>query len=206
MSIENLNNFENNAVLLINQNETDIATLQTDSGTNTTDIVTLEGYFGSMTAGAGITGGTGTIAKTTIANDASFFHTKMILDLTGLHSTAAADIIGIDGTAEVCHLGQVTAAANGTVIAGRITCMEAAAGGGVDIDVYSATEGTGVEEGDIASLTSTQLINAGQLSLGGVGIFTALPAADSYLYLVNQSATDADYTGGIFLIELFGYA
>jgi hypothetical protein len=36
---------------------------------------------------------------------------------------------------------------------------------------------------------------------------TAVPAANEYLYLVQGDAvgTDADYTAGKFLIELYGY-
>lgn len=200
MAIENLNNFQNNAVLLINQNETNIAAAQTN-------ITTLQGYYSTMTAGTGITGGTGTIHEASAQNHNGVFVTRILMDMTGLRSTAADDIIGVDGTANPCYIGQITAAANGTILGGKVTCLEVPAGGDPDIDLYSATEGTGVEDGAIADLTETQLLNSGDwLAVGDVKFLSATPAANEYLYLVAGATTDADYTAGRFLIELYGYA
>ena len=156
-------------------------------------------------AGTGITGGTGTIYRSSVIREGGIIRTSILIDLTGLRSTASGDIIGVDGTSNVCHIGQITAARNGTILAGRMTCFEAPTGGDPDINVHSATEGTGVEDGAISSLTETLLVNAGDATLGSVVIFTAVPAADEFLYLTLGDTTNADYTAGKLLIELFGY-
>ena len=156
-------------------------------------------------AGTGITGGTGTIYRSSVIREGGIIKTSILIDLTGLRSTANGDIIGVDGTSNVCHIGQITAARNGTILAGRMTCFETPAGGDPDINVHSATEGTGVEDGAIADLTETLLVNSGDLSTGTVVIFTGVPAADEFLYLTLGATTDADYTAGKLLIELFGY-
>jgi len=156
-------------------------------------------------AGTGITGGTGTVYRSSVIREGGIIKTSILIDLTGLRSTASGDIIGVDGTSNVCHIGQITAARNGTILAGRMTCFEAPTGGDPDINVHSATEGTGVEDGAISSLTETLLVNAGDATLGSVVIFTAVPAADEFLYLTLGDTTNADYTAGKLLIELFGY-
>ena len=156
-------------------------------------------------AGTGITGGTGTIYRSSVIREGGIIKTSILIDLTGLRSTANGDIIGVDGTSNVCHIGQITAARNGTILAGRMTCFEAPAGGDPDINVHSATEGTGVEDGAISGLTETLLVDSGDLAVGTVVTFTGVPAADEFLYLTLGATTNADYTAGKLLIELFGY-
>lgn len=133
----------------------------------------------------------------------SITKTQILIDLTGLNEGGGAgDIIGDDGQANA-HFGQITAALNGTIVAGRMTCLEVPAGGTADIDVHSATEGTGSEDAAISGLTNTELLNAGTWTAGAVKAL-APPAANEYLYLVGQGTGDTAYTGGIFLIEFFG--
>ena len=156
-------------------------------------------------AGTGITGGTGTIYRSSVIREGGIIKTSILIDLTGLRSTANGDIIGVDGTSNVCHIGQITAARNGTILAGRMTCFETPAGGDPDINVHSATEGTGVEDGAISDLTETLLVNSGDLATGTVVTVTGVPAADEFLYLTLGATTNADYTAGKLLIELFGY-
>ena len=184
----------------------------TGTGTETTQMSISSAGFASLDAnklateaGTGITGGTGTIYRSSVIREGGIIKTSILIDLTGLRSTASGDIIGVDGTSIVCHIGQITAARNGTILAGRMTCFEAPTGGDPDINVHSATEGTGVEDGVICSLTETLLVNAGDATLGSVVIFTAVPAADEFLYLTLGDTTNADYTAGKLLIELFGY-
>lgn len=156
-------------------------------------------------ADVGITGGTGTIYKTSVNRDGGIITTRIMIDLTGLNSGASAgDIIGVNG-AGVAHIGRITAARNGTILMAKIECYETPAGGDDDIDVYAADEATGVEDVAISTLTETQLVNAGAHALGTVDDFTALPAAGQYLYLVNQGTGNATYTAGKFLITLWGY-
>lgn len=88
-----------------------------------------------------------------------------------------------------------------------MTCLEVPAGGADDIDLYSASEATGVFDGKIADLTETALVTSGGAwTLGGMKALSAVPAANAYLYLTGgESGTAAAYTAGKFLIELDGY-
>jgi hypothetical protein len=162
------------------------------------------GSLTNVTAGTGISTGTGTIVQTSVTEIDDIITTKILLDITGLHSTGAGDIIGVDGTALYCNIGQSTTAENGIVIASTMSCSETPVGGDTDIDLYSATVGTGVEDGAISSLTQTSIINGASLAvggeIGGIGV-----AATEWLYLVAVGATDADYSAGRFLITLTGY-
>ena len=161
----------------------------------------------TMSAGAGITGGSGTIYKSEVVKLGDIIHTTIIIDLTGLNSSAAGDIIGKQATAS-CHLGQITAAVNGTILFGEINCLETPAGGEPDIDVYTATVSTGTEDVAISGLTETAVLNTGAdwtLTKDPMA-FTTVPPADGYLYLVGSGGgTDATYTAGKFLISLWGY-
>ena len=58
----------------------------------------------NMSAGTGITGGTGTIYKANVEVAGDLITTSILIDLTGLRNTAAGDIIGVDGTSNVCHI------------------------------------------------------------------------------------------------------
>jgi hypothetical protein len=85
--------------------------------------------------------------------------------------------------------------------------LEAPAGGEPDIDLYSATESTGTEDAAITGLVETALLLTGaDWTIDLVRALTDIPADVEYLYLVGSGAgTDAIYTAGKFLIELFGY-
>jgi hypothetical protein len=158
-------------------------------------------------AGAGITGGPGTVYASSVRKIGGIYYTNILLDLTGLSSaTDDLDIIGVSTPA--AHLGQITAARNGTILAGRMTCLEVPASL-TDIDLYAAESGAGVFEGGIAALTGTEtalITSGGAWTAALAKIFTGIPAADTYLYLVNGAADTADvFTAGKFLIEMFGY-
>lgn len=155
-------------------------------------------------AGAGFTAGTGTVYKSSVFNAGGIITTRIILDLTGLNDFAAGDIIGKNASALPAHIGQITAARNGTIFSVRMTCLELPAGGDVDIDLYSADEGTGAPDSAISSLVETQIINSGDWTAGAVKLADTI-AAGQYLYLVNGDTTPGTYTAGKYLIELFGY-
>lgn len=156
----------------------------------------------ALDIGTGITTGTGTICKAHGGPQDGVFVVRVVIDLTGLNAGGTAgDIIGVNGTALPCYIARIPTM---TVLGGRMTCLEAPAGGDTDIDLYSATEGTGVEDQAISALTETQLINGGVQSLGTVTVFAADPTVNAYLYLVGQAGGDATYTAGRFLIEIFG--
>ena len=168
-------------------------------------ILNLEGKTNGS-PGAGISGGTGTIFKSSVMRIGGIIRTSILIDLTGLaSSTDDLDIIGQGVSA--AYLGQITAAKNGTILSGRMTCLEVPTGGADDIDLYSATEGTGAFDGGIASLTETALITSGGAwTLALTKALGAVPAANEYLYLTGgEAGTAATYTAGKFLIELDGY-
>lgn len=185
---------------------------EVSKNTTTGTYTSLSGYGIGLTTGAGtgITTGTGTVYKSGVQRDGEIIMTRIFIDLTGLNSkNTDLDIIGVDGTALPCHIGQITATQNGTIIAGTMRCLEVPAGGDPNIALYSATEGTGVEDGLISALTETALFDPNaDWTIDMSRSLTAVPAADQYLYLVQGDATgtDATYTAGKFLITLIGYA
>lgn len=160
---------------------------------------------GDMTPGTGISTGTGTICEHSVTKVGGIYKTEILIDLTGLNGCGSAgDIIGVDGGAANCHIGQITAAVNGTIIAGQMACYEAPAGGNADINLYSATESTGAQDAAISGLVETELVNAGAASAGSIVDLTGWPAADEYLYLTTGANTDADFSAGRLLITLWG--
>ena len=165
---------------------------------------TLTGNTIATTAGTGITTGTGTVYQAGVIKIGEVFHTTILLDLTGLASSGSGDIIGKAATAN-SHIGQITAAVNGTVLGGKLTCLEAPAGGDPDINLWYADEATGTEDAAVTSLTNqVQICDSGDLALNSV-VSLATVAADKYLYMATGAATNADYTAGKLLIEFWGY-
>lgn len=182
----------------------------TAEATFTAAATTLPGQLSATesvanTAGVGITGSAETWI-TSVEKIGSIIKTTMLIDLTGLNSGGTADdIIGADG-AGVAHLGQITTALNGVITAARLTCLETPATGDDDINVWSATEATGVEDTAISALTETQLCNSGDLVAGTVVALTP-PAANQYIYLTGGTGdSDATYTAGKLLLEFWGKA
>ena len=179
--------------------------ISTLSSINSSGFASLDANTMAVEAGTGITTGSGTLYRSSVQRVGGIITTRILIDLTGLRSTGSGDIIGVNGTALVCHIGQITAATNGTILTGSMECFEAPAGGDPDINIHSATEGTGVEDGAISGLAETLLVDAGDATLGSKVYFTAVPAADEFLYLTTGAATDADYTAGKLFIQLMGY-
>lgn len=178
----------------------------TSAATEFTGTVAL-GTTAQMTAGTGVTTGTGTLYKAGVVQQGTIIETTLVFDITGLASNVAGDIIGKDGGTANCHFGQITAATNGTILGGYMTCIEVPAGGSTDIDVYSATVATGAEDAAIADLTETALLaHGGAWTAAASQGFTTVPPADGYLYLTNGGSTsDNAYTAGKFVIKLYGY-
>lgn len=144
-----------------------------------------------------------------VAKEGGLYKTSILLDLTGVVSAATEkDIIGNDDAANA-HIGQITAARNGTIIAGRITCLETPGGGEVDIDLIAHETGTLAEDTayDAGGTPIVVLAAAADWAVGDVKIATGFPAANDYLYLAvgtGTSPTAGTYTAGKFLIEFFG--
>jgi len=162
-----------------------------------------------MTPGTGISTGTGTVYAASVVKVGSLYKTTIFIDVTGLHGGGDADdIIGVDGETANCHIGQITAAKNGTIVYGQITCLETPAGGDPDIDLYgSADEATGAQDAALTTLTGEEkLLDHGDWTAAAATpvALSALPDADGYMYLVQGAATDEAYSAGQFLIELWG--
>ena len=141
----------------------------------------------------------------TVERTGNIIKTTMYIELKGLKSTATTgDIIGDTGAS---HIGQITTAVNGVIFKGQVSCAVVPTTGDDDIDIYSATEGTGAYDADIGDLTETQLVDSGgSYAIGTVKPFTALPAANSYLYLTAGATTAGEYDAGKIIIEMWGLA
>jgi hypothetical protein len=165
--------------------------------------------LGTMTKGAGVAGMETYAASVERVGD--LIHTKIVIDLTGLVGSATdVDIIGDTGAASA-HIGRVTAAVNGTIVAGQVTCLELPAGGADDIDFYSSEVATGTQDvaiTDAALGSEIALVTSGAAWASGTTKgMTGLPAADDYIYVVNgEAAAGGTFSAGKFLIELFGTA
>lgn len=159
-----------------------------------------------LTPGTGLSTATGFVHNSTIIRQGAFAVTRIFMDLTGLNSGGVAgDIIGKDGGTANCHFGQVTAATTGVIYAGRVMCIEAPAGGDPDINFDSGDEATGAENAAVSGLTNhTALVNTGDLAIGSNVTFTLNPLDDQYLYMSVGTSTDADYTAGKIIVELWG--
>ena len=166
----------------------------------------LSGYELAVQAGSGIVG-TAAAYATSVLQVGDLIYTDIFIDLAGLNSGGtAADIIGKAATAN-CHIGQIKAEVNGTIVAGTMTCLEVPATGEPNIDLYSAVESTGTEDAAVTGLTETALLeSSGDWTKALTQALATMPAADEYLYLVAGDATDATYSAGKFLIRLIGTA
>jgi len=133
--------------------------------------------------------------------------TSILIDLVGLASGGANDIIGKDGGVANCHIGQYTVASCGTLDAIKMSWLELAAGGDPDINLCSADEATLAENTALSAGTNpVTIINGGDGTATDNTKLSArtLATADQYLYLSNGASTDAAYTAGRLLIELWG--
>lgn len=156
-----------------------------------------------LTRGAGVD--TAESYVTGIRREGSLIVTSIVVDLSTLIGSATdLDIIGESAAAD-CHWGQITTAKSGTLVGGKVTCLEVPAGGTADIDFYSAAESTGAQDALVTSLTETALITAGGAwTSGATKGMTGLPAANDYLYIANGAASGGTFSAGKFLIELYG--
>lgn len=156
-----------------------------------------------LTRGAGVD--TAESYAAGISRSGTLITTRIVVDISTLIGSATdLDIIG-ESAAASCHWGQITAAKSGTLIGGRVTCLEVPAGGTADIDFYSATVSTGTQDVDVTTLTETVLVTSGGAwTSGATKGMTGLPPADDYLYIVNGAASGGTFTAGKFLIELYG--
>lgn len=182
----------------------DATATQTISGTKT--------FSGTVTTGLELTRGAGVDTaesyETSVVREGGLIITKIVLDLSTLVGSATdTDIIGETGGAASCHWGQITTAINGTMIGGRVTCLEVPAGGTADINFYSAVESTGAQDALATSLDEVVLVDSGGAwTSGATKGMTALPRANDYIYIANGAAAGGTFSAGKFEIVLFGSA
>ena len=169
-----------------------------------------------LTAGTGITAGSGTVYKSWKEQNGGVIHTSIFIDITGLQAQGTLNyIIGKDAQAN-CHIGQITAAATGTIFAGQMSCLEAPANVDQDIDLSASTSAVLAESTDItaaAGYDKIQDVNidwtADNTTTGVLKFVPAdLPGDGDYLYLsIGEGGTgDGAATAGQFLIEFWGTA
>ena len=119
--------------------------------------------------------------RSDVDTNVNIVKTTIMIDLTGLNSGGTiGDIIGKDGSG-VAYIGRVTTANQGVVFGTTMECFETPAGGDPDINLHSATEGTGVEDTAISDLTETLIINGGDQTAGTRTAGGEI-AADQFLY------------------------
>ena len=161
---------------------------------------------GTMTASTVMAALLGAYNVTTFRTG-NIIKTTMYIDLTGAKTTTTdLDVIGNTGA---CHIGQVTAAVNGAIFAGQVSCAEVPTTGADDIDLYSSTAATGAYDAAANGLAGAAAImtSGAAHAIGTVKPFTILPAANSYLYLANgEAGTVGTYDAGILVIEMWGLA
>ena len=193
------------------RSENGFETVSKNAATGTITITSGNKMINEAEGGAGIEGAAAVYVtqverfKSDTATNVNIVKTTILIDLTGLtKSGTAGDIIGRDG-AGVAYFARVTTADQGVIFGIQMTCLEVPSAGNGDIDIFSATEGTGGEDTAIGSLTESQITNGGALVAGSMVAGGAI-AADQFLYLVNaQGAGAGTYTGGRLLIELTGH-
>ena len=175
-------------------------TLEDDS--NISGAVHLSGMTG-LSAGSGFSDAA--LYKSWRSELGSITKTELLIDLTGIRSTAANDIIGNDGAASA-NIGQYTTAVMGTLFAVEMSCIEAPGGGDPDINLAFADEATLAEDSALSAGTNNgTVLNNGDLAAEKeYWAITGFPAANQYLYLVAGATTDGDYNAGVIKIEFYG--
>ena len=161
---------------------------------------------GLMTPGA-IIGAALADYDVTVFRTGNIIKTTMFIDLQGAKSaTGNLDIIGNTGATNT--IGRVTTAINGVIFAGQVSCAEVPTTGDDDIDLYAATAADGAYDAAVTGVAgAAALMTAGGAhAIGTVKPFTALPAADAYLYLVTGDITAGTYAAGKLIIEMWGLA
>ena len=163
--------------------------------------------------GAGITEAAGEVYRSWtefygVSGIDGLIKTSIYLDLTDLRHTATNGVVGKNGTSNPCYIAKVTAANTGTIVSGKMTCLEVPDATAINAAIYRSTSGTIVESTAASGMAGSGMVcDGGDQAIGEVTIFTnsILPNANDYLYFVcDGSGADADYTKGKFLIEMWG--
>jgi hypothetical protein len=160
---------------------------------------------GTMAPSAAVLAAATTAINYTTVRLGNVVETTIVVDLTGLKGTTTDhDIIGDTGAS---HIGQVTTAVNGAIFAGEVHCAVVPTVGPDDIDLATATVATGAYDADVTAVTGYAAImtSGGAHAIGTIKPFTALPAANSYLYLASgEGGTAGTYGAGKLIIKMWG--
>jgi len=137
--------------------------------------------------------------------------TKIHFDLTGLGGKggAANDVLGLPAGGNA-FIGRNVVGTNGVIYRAELACIElaAAASGSATVDIDVATNASGTIAYDGAGGTA-KLFNTGGM-VAGQELSNITPAitANDFFYLVeaDTAATDGVYSGGQFVLTLYGHA
>ena len=132
--------------------------------------------------------------------------TTVKFDLTGLASSASTeDAIGL-AAGGVAYLGQNVVATNGIIFRATLSCLETPTGTTVATDIDIATNSSGTIAYD-GAVSTAKLINGASLAVGQT-VQNLLPAMTDthYLYIVSGTGSAGTYTGGMFILTMYGHA
>lgn len=144
---------------------------------------------------------------TTIEQINNVIVTTILVDIDGLDSgTQANGVIGNTGGAAAAHFGKITTAVNGLIYKAEISCLEAAATGGTDIDLSFNT--TALAQNANGAGGAPVTINNGVLSIGefndSTGVALTGNLNNHFIYLLDVGTSAAEYSAGKFVIRLYG--
>lgn len=176
---------------------------------------------------SGLQAGTGVsacVASSTILRDGHLITTEITLDLGNAEDPVSSAgiaglIIGTSGSdagvlvANSAVLGQITTAKNGIITAAECVCVELPTGTGVRRDIDFIYQNDAADGYSGSATSPVNLITAGgnwALGQNITGDIEDAGGQDKYIYMAVGSATDSLatslYTGGKFVLRLYGYA
>lgn len=133
--------------------------------------------------------------------------TTVKFDLTGLASSATTeDAIGLAAGGGYAFLGRNVVATNGIIFRATLSCLETPTGTTVATDLDIATNSSGTIAYD-GALSTAKLINGASLVVGQT-VQNLVPAMTSnhYLYIAAGTGSAGTYTGGMFILTMYGHA
>ena len=159
---------------------------------------------------------TGSLGNCTEMRNGSEIITEIEIDLApaagAAHSFSADKAIGVSssgGTHAAATIVEIDQSVHGAVTDMELICLEVPTAGDPDIDLY--THSSAVLAGGNAG-AGTKRIDHGDWSYVGQAKATtatglgAAATAEPFVYLATGATTNADYTGGKYILRLYGTA
>ena len=136
--------------------------------------------------------------------------TEFKIDLTGLtaHGATAGDAIGLKTDAPNSYLYQQAVADNGVIFKSEMSCLEVPVGAGSLLDIIMVWNSSGTLGYTDAAGTTLGLDPGGNWAAGQtLQTLTANGTDAHYMYLTEgtDDGDDSVFTGGQFLIRLYGH-